>query len=111
LLSKAGPGKTCKTLSAKNLKQKRAGGIVQVQSHEFKPKYYKKSTVGWAPMAHACNPSYSGRREQEDHSSKPAWANSLQNPISKIPNTKRAGGVAQGVGSELKPWYHKKKKK
>jgi hypothetical protein len=24
---------------------------------------------------------------------------------------KRAGGVAQGVGSEFKPHYHKKKKK
>jgi hypothetical protein len=23
-------------------------------------------------------------------------------------NTKRAGGVAQGVGQEFKPWYHKK---
>jgi hypothetical protein len=29
----------------------------------------------------------------------------------KIPNTKRAGGVAQGIGSEFKPQYHKKKKK
>jgi hypothetical protein len=31
-------------------------------------------------------------------------------PTSKIPNTKRAGGVAQGVGSEFKPQYHKKKR-
>jgi hypothetical protein len=29
-----------------------------------------------APVAHAYNPSYSGGRDQEDHSSKPAWANS-----------------------------------
>jgi hypothetical protein len=28
----------------------------------------------------------------------------------KIPNTKRAGGMAQGVGSEFKPWYCKKRK-
>jgi hypothetical protein len=28
----------------------------------------------------------------------------------KIFNTKRAGGVAQGVGPEFKPWSHKKKK-
>jgi hypothetical protein len=27
-------------------------------------------------VAHACNPSYSGGRDQEDRSSKPAWANS-----------------------------------
>jgi hypothetical protein len=36
---------------------------------------------------------------------KPAQANSLQDPILKISNTKRAGGVAQGVGPEFKPWY------
>jgi hypothetical protein len=28
----------------------------------------------------------------------------------KIPFTKRAGGVAQGVGPEFKPQYRKKKK-
>jgi hypothetical protein len=32
-------------------------------------------------------------------------------PISKIPNTKRAGGVAQGVGPEFRPQYKKKKTK
>jgi hypothetical protein len=35
----------------------------------------------------------------------------LQDPISKIPNTKRAGGVAQSVSSEFKPQYQKKEKK
>jgi hypothetical protein len=39
-------------------------------------------------MPHS-NPSYSGSRDQEDHLLKPAWANSLQDPISKIPNTKK----------------------
>jgi hypothetical protein len=29
------------------------------------------------PVAHACNPSYSGSRHQEDLGSKPAQANSL----------------------------------
>jgi hypothetical protein len=48
---------------------------------------------------------------QEDHGSKAAWANSLQEPILKIPNTKRADGVAQGVGPEFEFQYHKKKKK
>jgi hypothetical protein len=62
-------------------------------------------------VAHACIPSYSGGRDQEDHSLKPAQANSLRDSISKIPNTKRAGGVAQGIGPEFKPWYGKKKKK
>jgi hypothetical protein len=40
-------------------------------------------------VAHACDPSYSGGRNQEDHGSKPAWANSLQDPISKKPFTKK----------------------
>jgi hypothetical protein len=31
----------------------------------------------------------------------------LKKPITK----KRAGGVAQGVGPEFKPWYRKKKRK
>jgi hypothetical protein len=36
----------------------------------------------------ACNPGYSGGRDQEDHSSKSAQANSSQDPISKKPITK-----------------------
>jgi hypothetical protein len=40
------------------------------------------------PVAHAYNPSYAGGRDQEDHS-KPAWANSLQDPISKKLFTKK----------------------
>jgi hypothetical protein len=39
-------------------------------------------------MAHACNPSYSGDRDQEDRSSKPAWAKSSQDPILKNPSLK-----------------------
>jgi hypothetical protein len=42
---------------------------------------------------------------------KPAGANSSQDPISKTPNTKRAGVVVQAEGSEFKPQYHKKKRK
>jgi hypothetical protein len=30
--------------------------------------------------------------------------------LSKLPNIKTAGGVAQGVGSEFKPQYCKKRK-
>jgi hypothetical protein len=32
-------------------------------------------------VAHTCNPSYSGGRDQEDHGSKPARANSSQAPL------------------------------
>jgi hypothetical protein len=40
---------------------------------------YKMSRKGWGqmPVAHACNPSYSGGRDQEDCSLKPAQENSL----------------------------------
>jgi hypothetical protein len=59
----------------------------------------------------ACNPSYSGGRDQEDHGSKLTWANSLRDPIKKKKSiTKRADGVAQGVGVEFKLHCKKKKK-
>jgi hypothetical protein len=35
------------------------------------------------PVAHVCNPSYSGGRDQEDRGSKPVRANSSQVSISK----------------------------
>jgi hypothetical protein len=38
------------------------------------------------PVAHACNPSYSGGR---DDGAKPAWANSSWDPIFKKPITKK----------------------
>jgi hypothetical protein len=53
------------------------------------------------------NPSYSGGRDQKDHSSNPSRGNSLRDPISKKTITKRAGGVAQGICPEFKPRYYK----
>jgi hypothetical protein len=41
------------------------------------------------PVTHACNPSHSGGRDQEDRSSKPAQVHSSQDPISKKPITKK----------------------
>jgi hypothetical protein len=70
-----------------------------------------KGENGWMLVAHTCNPSYSGGRDQEDHSLTQAQANSSRDPISKIPNTKRAGGVAQDVGPKFKPQYCKRKKR
>jgi hypothetical protein len=58
-------------------------------------------------LAHTCNPGYSGGKDQEDCGSKPAWANSSQDPISKNPSQKKTGGVAQGEGPEFKPQYRK----
>jgi hypothetical protein len=62
-------------------------------------------------VTHACNPGYSGGRDQEDGGLKPTQANSSQDPISKKPFAERAGGVAQGVGPEFKPQYHTHTKK
>jgi hypothetical protein len=62
-------------------------------------------------VTHAYNPSYSEGKDQEDYGSKPAQANKFARPISKISNTKRASGVAQGVGPKFKPRYWGKKKR
>jgi hypothetical protein len=52
-------------------------------------------------VAHACNPSYLGGRDQKD----------LERPyFEKNHHKNRAGGVAQGEGPELKPNATKKKK-
>jgi hypothetical protein len=60
-------------------------------------------------VAHDCNPSYSGGRDQEDRGSEPAWANTLWDLSQKyLTHKKRAGGVGQGVG-RFKPQYHKNK--
>jgi hypothetical protein len=71
------------------------------------------------PVAHTSNPSYSGGRDQEDLSSRPAQANSSRDPISKIPNTKKGCWRAQVVeclpskceALSSKPHTIKKKKK
>jgi hypothetical protein len=39
-------------------------------------------------VAHACNPSYSGGRDEEDHGSKPDRGNSSVPPYLKKPFTK-----------------------
>jgi hypothetical protein len=60
-------------------------------------------------VAHACNPSYSGGKDQEDRGTKPARENSLRDPILKNPSEKKkAGGVTQGVGPEFKTQYRKR---
>jgi hypothetical protein len=56
-------------------------------------------------VAHTCNPGYSEGRDQGDRGLKPAQANSLQDPISKNPITKK--GLEVYVPAQKK----KKKKK
>jgi hypothetical protein len=43
---------------------------------------------------------------QRDPGSKPAGANSFQDPISKNSSQKKTSGVAQGIGPEFKSHYH-----
>jgi hypothetical protein len=52
--------------------------------------YVEKFSLCRVPVAHGCDPRYSGRN-QEDHSSKPTLTTSLKDCISKLPNTKKAG--------------------
>jgi hypothetical protein len=51
-------------------------------------------------VAHACNPSYSGGRDQEDPGLKPGQANSSRDPISKNPSQKK--GWRSGL--RWRPW-------
>jgi hypothetical protein len=47
----------------------------------------KIPTDSAGPVAHICNPCYSGCKGQEDHSLKLTQANSSQDPMSKTLNT------------------------
>jgi hypothetical protein len=57
----------------------------------------KNEKQSQALVAHTCNPSYSGGRDQEDPGSKSARENSPRDPISKNPTQNRAGRVTQVV--------------
>jgi hypothetical protein len=62
-----------------------------------------------ALVAHTCNPSYLGGRDQEDQDSKPEANIPETVPPKKKASQKRAGGLTQGVGPRFKPQYRKKK--
>jgi hypothetical protein len=66
---------------------------------------------GQAPVAHACNPSYSGGRDQEDRGSRPPRKIVPRDPYSKKPFTKKGLVEWLKVVSEFKPQYCSKKKK
>jgi hypothetical protein len=56
-------------------------------------------------VAHTCNPSFSGGRNQVDRSSKSNQANNLRDYLEKTLHTKKkkADGVAQAENPEFKP--------
>jgi hypothetical protein len=65
----------------------------------------------WALVAHACHPSYSGGRDQGDHSSKPALGKQFAIPyLEKTHHTKRARGVLKVQALSSSPSTAKKKK-
>jgi hypothetical protein len=73
--------------------------------------FLKKTNKKWVVSGSCPNPNFTGSRDQ-DCDLKPAWANNFQNPISKKNLShvkKRTDGMAQGVGPEFKPQYHKEK--
>jgi hypothetical protein len=57
-------------------------------------------------VAHTCNTSYSGDRDQEDCCSKQVWEIVHENLSWKYPAQKRTGGEAQSVGPQFKPQHH-----
>jgi hypothetical protein len=62
-------------------------------------------------VVHTYHPGYSGGRD-EDYGSKPAWENSLRDPISKKKKTHHKNGLLEWLkvkGPKFKPQYHKKK--
>jgi hypothetical protein len=76
----------------------RDGGVIQVaesllsksealSSNTIKRKRKKKTS--WVSVAHTCNTSYSGGRDQEDCNSKPALGKQFRELISKNPSQKR----------------------
>jgi hypothetical protein len=56
-----------------------------------------------ALVTHACNPSYSGGRDQENRGLKPPGEIVSETLSRKTCHKNRAGGVAQGVSPEFKP--------
>jgi hypothetical protein len=56
---------------------------------QFYSQWHQKRTEMPGMVAHACNPTYSGGRDQEDHGSKPVQASSSQDPVSTKPIKKR----------------------
>jgi hypothetical protein len=86
---------------------------LHVSSHQHKP-----HSNHWHLKTKLCsNTSYSEGRDQKDTGLRPAWANSLQDPLSKIHNTEKGWQngsrdkctwQASPVQTEFKPQYSQK---
>jgi hypothetical protein len=51
--------------------------------------YFKNTQHSWPPVAHICDPSYMGGRDQKDWDLKPDLANDSQGPVLKKPITEK----------------------
>jgi hypothetical protein len=100
IMVQVGPGKNARHYLKNNQNKKDWG----CDSSGSMPVYQEWGPF-WALLAHACNPSYSGSRDQENLGSRIARANSSQDPVLKIPKQKRASGVVQAWDPEFKPQY------
>jgi hypothetical protein len=72
--------------------------------------YLQNSQSTQGQVAHTYNPSSSGGRYQQDHSSKPAQANSSRDSIWKKSHHKKQLVEWLKVGPKFKPQYNNKKK-
>jgi hypothetical protein len=63
------------------------------------------------PVAHTCNPSYSGGRDRRIALRSQPRQIVHKTLSQKTPHKNRAGGVPQGKGPEFKPQHCTKKKK
>jgi hypothetical protein len=73
--------------------------------------YEARITCSRGLLSHAHNPSYPGGRNQEDSGSKPTWANSSGDPISKRPITKKGYRVTQVVKASATVKFYSATKK
>jgi hypothetical protein len=72
--------------SSSYLEQQGSLSEVLESRRNLKALFFKKKK-SWLLVAHTCNPTYSGGRDQKDQGSQPA--NSSRDPISKKPITKK----------------------
>jgi hypothetical protein len=66
---------------------------VPVQGPGFNPQHHKNN-FSRVLLVHACNPSYLGGLDQEDHSFRPAQASISRDAISKVTRAKWTSSVA-----------------
>jgi hypothetical protein len=85
--------------------------ITSLFSNISSKKIFQSERMLLGAVAHTCNLSYSGGRDQEDHGLKAARANSSRDPILKKLIKKKGCLNDSGVGPEFKPQYHKKKER